>query len=84
MGYTGAIGLVGAQTISDVAFLDVLPRIAHRAGRVLEQNLLLRRRHQTVQVAGLLPVVVIGVMVLVGCFALHRQRWLGELGLVAP
>jgi len=65
----GAVDLIGAQTIGDVPLLDVLPRVAHRAGRVLEQRLLLLRRHQPEQIARLLPVVIVGVMVVVGRLA---------------
>ena len=82
--HTCAIGRVGAQTIGDVALLDVLTRIGHRARRVLEQNLLLRRRHQPEQIARLLPVVVIGVMVVVGRLAFNWQRRLGEFRLIVP
>jgi hypothetical protein len=49
---SGAVALIGAQTIGDVPLFDVLPRVAHRSCRVLEQSLLLRRRHQPEQIAG--------------------------------
>ena len=68
----GAVGRIGAQAIGDVALLDVLLRVAHRSRRVLEQHLLLRRRHQPEQIARLLPVVVVGVVVIVRSLALDR------------
>ena len=41
-------------------------------------------RHQPEQIARLLPVVVVGVMVVVGRLAFDGQRRLGEVGLVVP
>src|SRR6202035_1662158 len=79
-----AIGRIGAKTIGDVALLDVQARIAHRAGCVLEQRLLLRRRHQAEQIARLFPVIVVGVMVVVGRLAFNGQRRLGEVGVAVP
>lgn len=46
-----------------MALLDMQRRVAHRARGVFEQHLLLRRRHQPEQVAGLLIVIVLGIVV---------------------
>src|SRR5262244_1107399 len=62
-GDTAAVSRIGAQTIGDVALLDVPARIAHRAGRVLEQSLLLRECHQTEEIARLCPVIAVDIMV---------------------
>jgi hypothetical protein len=69
-----AVGRIGAPTVGGVALFDVLPRIPHRARRVLEEHLLLRRRHQPEQVARLLPVVGVRVMVVAGWLAFDGQR----------
>src|SRR5580704_17804141 len=68
-----AIGGVGFGAIGDVALLDVKARIAHGTGRVLEQHLLFGGRHQTKEVAGLLPVIVVDAMVVMCGFALDLQ-----------
>ena len=83
-GDTLAVGRVGAQAIGDVPLLDVQACIAHRPGSVIEQHLLLGGRHQPEQIARLLPVIIIGVMVVVGRFAFNGQSRLGEFGLVVP
>src|SRR3984893_12470083 len=81
---SGSIGRVGLGTIGDVPLLDVQASIAHCSRRVLEQPLLLRGRHQPEQIARLFPVIVVGVMVVVGRLAFNGQRRLGEVGLVVP
>src|SRR3546814_5313934 len=55
--------MVGRRAVADVALLDEVRGVAHRAGGVVEQRLLLRRGHQPEQVAGLLEVVVVVVAV---------------------
>src|SRR3546814_6907250 len=60
---TRAVGGVGLRAVADVALLDEVRGVAHRAGGVVEQRLLLCRGHQPEQVAGLLEVVVVVVAV---------------------
>src|SRR6266404_6000268 len=55
----GAICGIGLGAIGDVPLLDVQPGVTHRPRRVLEQLLLLLRRHLAKQVAGLLPMVIV-------------------------
>jgi hypothetical protein len=57
-----------------VAPLDLEPRVAHGAGGVLEQNLLLRGTHLPEQIAGLLIVILDEAMVPISGVALDRQR----------
>src|SRR6202048_3193565 len=73
-----------ARAIVDVPLLDVQLGVAHRPRRVLEQHLLLLRRHLPEQVAGLLPVVIVDAVVKMGRVALDRHRRLGEIRLVIP
>src|SRR3984893_13795641 len=81
---SGSIGRVGLGTIGDVPLLDMQARVAHRAGRVLEQGLLLGGCHQAEKIARLLPVVIIDPMVPVRAVAVHRHRKLGEIRLIVP
>src|SRR5438552_6255738 len=83
-GDTGAVGRIGTAAIGDVALLDVQARIAHRAGRVVEECLLLGECHQAEEIARLLPVVVVDAVVPVRRLALQRQWRLGEIGLIVP
>src|SRR3546814_8146097 len=46
-----AVGRVGLRAVADVALLDEVRGVAHRAGGVVEQRLLLCRGHQPEQVA---------------------------------
>ncbi len=55
-----AVGRIGLAAVGDMATLDEVRRIAHCARGVVEQHLLLCRRHQAEQVARLL--VVVGVV----------------------
>src|ERR1700691_5549255 len=82
--YPGPVGRIRAGAIVDVPLLDVQPCVAHRPRRVLEQQLLLRRRHLSEQVAGLLPMVILDPMIPMRRVALDRHRRLGEIGLVVP
>jgi hypothetical protein len=45
LGHAFAVGRIGLHAVADVANLDLLRGIAHRAGGVLEQRLLLFGRH---------------------------------------
>src|SRR5277367_1398388 len=69
-----AIGGIGLGTVADVAPLDLEPRVAHGAGGVLEQNLLLCGAHLPEQIAGLLMVIVVYAMVPIGGVAHDWQR----------
>src|ERR1700709_1622414 len=60
------------------------PGIPKRARGIVEQDLLLGRRHQPEQVARLLPMIVVDAMVIVCRFAFNRHRRFGEIGLVLP
>ena len=64
-GYTVAIGWLRPATVGDVAMLDLLRRVAQRAGRVGEQGGALLKGHQPEQVAGLFPMIVIQPVVVV-------------------
>jgi hypothetical protein len=83
-GDAGAVGRIGAETIGDVPLLDVLARIAHRAGRVLEQRLLLGGCHQAEKIARLLPVITIDAMIAVRRLTPRSAMALGEIGLIVP
>jgi hypothetical protein len=61
-----------------------VPTVAHSPRRVLEQQLLLCRRHISEQVAGLLPMVIVDAVVPVRCVPFERERRLGKIGLVVP
>src|SRR5882757_9309281 len=80
----GAVGRIRLGAIGNVPLLDVQPGVAHRPRRVLEQHLLLRRRHLPEQAAGLLPIVIVDTVVPMRRIALDRHRRLGEIGLVIP
>src|SRR3546814_20107779 len=56
-----AVGRVGLRAVAAVALLDEVRGVAHRAGGVVEQRLLLCRGQQPDTVAGLLEVVVVVV-----------------------
>src|SRR3546814_12740158 len=58
-----AVGRVGLRAVVDVALLDEVRGVAHRAGGVVEQRLLLLRCLQPEQVTGMLEVVVVVVAV---------------------
>src|SRR5271163_69428 len=73
-GNARAIGGIGLGTVADVALLDLQPRIAHGAGGILEQNLLLRGAHLPEQIAGLLIVILDEAMVPIGGVSLDRLR----------
>src|SRR6195256_4114369 len=57
--YHRPVRRIRALAIGDVPLLDVQLGVAHRTRRVLEQHLLLRRRHLPEQVDGLLPMVIV-------------------------
>src|SRR5882762_3792747 len=82
--YSGPVCRIRAHAIREVPLLDVQLGVAHRPRRVLEQRVLLVRRHHTKQVAGLLPMIILDAMVPMGCVTLDRDRRLGEIGLVLP
>src|ERR1700685_1363746 len=75
---------IRARAIVNVSLLNVRPSVSHRPRRVLEQQLLLRRRHFSKPVAGLLPMVVVDAMVPMPRIAIDRHRRLCEIGLVVP
>src|ERR1700676_2102510 len=79
-----AVGRIRARAIVDGLRLDVGLGVAHRPRRVLEQQLLLCRRHFSEQIAGLLPMVIVDTVVPMRRIALDRQRRLGEIGLGVP
>src|SRR6266446_7360473 len=58
-----AVCWVCPRAVHHMALLDVQACVAHRAGGVFEQRLLLRWGHLAEQVARLLPVVVIHAMI---------------------
>jgi hypothetical protein len=65
-------------------FLNVLTRIAHCPGGVLEESLLLSGGHHTEQVAWLFPVIIVEAVVIMGRVPLERQWRLGKIGLIVP
>jgi len=68
-----------------VADLDLLGRIAHIAGGVFKEDLLLRRAHQTEELAGLGVVVVIVFAEIPAIRrSLQLQRRFGEIRLLLP
>lgn len=83
-GNSGAVGGVGAGAVVDVAPLDVIGGIAHRARRVVEKRLALVRIHGAEQVARLLPMVVVDAVVPVRADAINGHGRFGEVGLVSP
>src|SRR5258705_4673627 len=80
----GAVGRIRLGAIGNVPLLHVQPRVAHRMGRVLEQQLLLGRRHFSEQVAGLLPMIVVDAVVPMRCIAFECERRLGRMRPVVP
>src|SRR5581483_3878869 len=76
--YARAISRVRFRAVGDVALLDLDARVAHGARRVLEQHLLLRRRHLAKQDAGLLVVVIVDAMIPMRRRTRPFQRRLGE------
>src|SRR3546814_6870093 len=74
-----------SDLVVDVALLDEVRGVAHRAGGVVEQRLLLLRGHQPEQVTGLLEVVVVVVAVVPPVrVAADLQRRLAVLRLFLP
>src|SRR5271154_4482451 len=65
--HPGPVCRVRARAIVDVPLLYVKPGVAHRPRRVLEQQLLLRWRHFSEQVAGLLPMVIVDAVIPMRC-----------------
>src|ERR1700693_4624196 len=80
----GPVCRIRARAIVDVPLLDVQLGVAHRPSRVLEQQQLLRRRHFSEQVGGLLPMVIVDTVIPMRRIALDRHRRLGEIGLIVP
>src|SRR6185369_12057128 len=78
----GAVGGIGLGTIGDMTLLDVLRSTADLASRIVEQRLLLGRRHLAEQIARLLVVIVVDAMVPVRGRAIDLQRRLVKGGLV--
>ena len=71
--------------VVDVALFDEVRRIAHGAGGVVEQHLLLFGRHQAEQSTRLAEIVVIVFAVIPEIrIAGDFQRWFFELGLLLP
>src|SRR5260370_38726846 len=58
----GPVCRIRLGAVADVPLLDVQFRVAHCTRRVLEQHLLLVRRHLPEQVAGLLPMVILNAV----------------------
>ena len=59
-----AVCRVRPRAVVDMALLDVQACVAHCAGGVVEEVLLLGRSHLAEQIARLLPVVVVDAMVM--------------------
>ena len=82
LGHAFAVSRIGLQTIADVANLNLLRGIAHRAGGVLEESLLLFGRHQAEQQPALrVVVVVLAMFPVIGCLLTttgNRDRNLPE------
>src|SRR5690554_5401337 len=84
-GNTLAIGRISLVAVSDMTNHDMPIHTCHVACGVLEQPLLLFRRHQTEQVTRLSEVVVIiGAVIIPVGSTLQRQRWLAEVRLLLP
>src|SRR5260370_12209654 len=79
LGNTLAVGRIRLGAVADIPLLDVQFRVAHGTRRVLEQQLLLRRRHLPEQIAELLPMIVVDAMVPVRRIPFARARRLGQL-----
>src|ERR1700737_4473832 len=60
---TGAVGGIRLGAVGDVALLNVLRGAANLTGGIVEQRLLLRRRHLAEEIARLLPMIVVDTMV---------------------
>src|ERR1700729_334878 len=75
---------IRARAIVDMPLLDVELGVAHRPRRILEQQELLRGRHFSEKVAGLLPMVIVDTVVPMRRIAFDRHRRFGEIGLVVP
>jgi hypothetical protein len=82
--YPSSVCRIRALAIGDVWLLHVQARVAYRTRRVLEEYLLLRRRHLPEQVSRLFPMIVVDAVVPVRCVAFERERRLGEIRLVVP
>jgi len=79
-----AVGRIGLRTVADIPLLDVQFCVAHGTRRVLEQQLLLCRRHLPEQVAGFAPMIVVDAVVPVRRIPFERERRLGKIRLVVP
>src|SRR5580692_6146267 len=66
-----AVCWVRPRAVLHMALLDVQARVAHRAGGVVEEPLLLGGRHQPEKIARLLPVIIVDAMVIVRPVAIH-------------
>src|SRR3984957_2502692 len=75
---------IRARAIVDMPLLYVKLGIAHRPRRILEQQELLRGRHFSEKVAGLLPMVIVDTVVPMRRIAFDRHRRFGEIGLIVP
>src|SRR6266403_3535036 len=80
----GTVGRIRLGAVADVPLLDVEFCVAHCTRRVLEQQLLLRRRHLPEQISRLFPMIVVDAVVPVRCFPFERERRLGKIRLVVP
>src|SRR5258707_2806438 len=62
LGDACAVGWIRLGAVADIPLFDVQFRVAHRARRVLEQQLLLRRCHLPEHVSRLFPTIVVDAM----------------------
>src|SRR5690554_5813083 len=84
-GNTLAIGRISLVAVSDMTNHDMTVNTCHVARGVLEQSLLLFRRHQTEQVSRLSEVVlIIGTVVITAGSTFQRQRRFAEVRLFLP
>src|SRR6202011_3078341 len=78
------VGRIGPGAVGNMAFLDMPGGATHGSRGIVEEHLLLLRRHRSKEVAGLLPMIIVDAMVPMGRLTLDRHRRLGEIGLVLP
>src|SRR5690554_1409918 len=84
-GNTLAIGRISLVAVSDMTNHDMPVNTCHVARGILEQSLLLFRRHQTEQVTRLSEVVlIIGTVVITAGSTFQRQRRFAEVRLFLP
>lgn len=79
-----AVRRIGSTAVRNMPLLDLLRSTIDRAGRVVEEQLLLLRGHLPEEIARLLPVIIFQPVVIVTSVAIERERRLSVFRVVVP